>query len=352
MKSNNEFWNSKDINWFTVDDFNEQGYEINYTKQFITNKALGKSNNRILPKDTVIICCTASIGTVAIANISLTTNQQFNGLVKKQYFMHYLLSKYIYYYCLTLKKAMLDKAGKTTFPFLSVKKLGEFIIPFPPANEQKRIVDKIESLLPLIAKYEKSYIKIETLNNSYKGELKKAILQYAIQGKLVKQNSNDEPADRLIERILDEKRQLMKDKKIKKENLSVIYKDPTDNQFYEKFDDGTIVNITDEIPFDIPNNWSILRLGNLIDIARGGSPRPIQSFLTEAKDGINWIKIGDTEKGSKYINKTKEKIKPEGMNKSRFVKKGDFILSNSMSFGRPYILNIDGCIHDRMAGFK
>ena len=86
LKSNKDFWNSNDINWFTIEDYNEQGFEINYTKQFITDKALGKNNNRILPKDTVIICCTASIGTVAITNIPLTTNQQFNGLVKKTYF--------------------------------------------------------------------------------------------------------------------------------------------------------------------------------------------------------------------------------------------------------------------------
>ena len=83
-----------------------------------------------------------------------------------------------------------------------------------------------------------------------------------------------------------------------------------------------------------------------MEIARGGSPRPIQNFLTDDPNGINWIKIGDTSKTGKYINSTKEKIIPEGMKKSRFVHKGDFLLTNSMSFGRPYILNIDGCIHD------
>ena len=89
-----------------------------------------------------------------------------------------------------------------------------------------------------------------------------------------------------------------------------------------------------------------MRLGGVLEIARGGSPRPIKEYLTTASDGINWIKIGDTEKGGKYINSTKEKIKPLGVSKSRFVHKGDFLLTNSMSFGRPYILNIDGCIHD------
>ena len=87
-------------------------------------------------------------------------------------------------------------------------------------------------------------------------------------------------------------------------------------------------------------------LGELSNIVRGSSPRPIKNFITDSIDGINWIKIGDIDIGSKYVTSTKEKITLEGAKKSRLVKKGDFILSNSMSFGRPYILKIDGCIHD------
>jgi len=92
--------------------------------------------------------------------------------------------------------------------------------------------------------------------------------------------------------------------------------------------------------------WEIKNLGDLCDIARGGSPRPIQKYLTNEPDGINWIKIGDASASSKYIYKTQEKIKPEGIKNSRFVEPGDFLLSNSMSFGRPYIMKTSGCIHD------
>lgn len=92
--------------------------------------------------------------------------------------------------------------------------------------------------------------------------------------------------------------------------------------------------------------WEYKKLGEVCTIERGGSPRPITDYITDSEDGINWIKIGDAQEGSKYITSTKEKIKPEGIKKSRFVHKGDFILSNSMSFGRPYILKVDGCIHD------
>lgn len=93
-------------------------------------------------------------------------------------------------------------------------------------------------------------------------------------------------------------------------------------------------------------DWEVKKLGDVCEIERGGSPRPISSYITNDIDGINWIKIGDASDGSKYISSTKEKIKPEGVRKSRMVYKGDFILSNSMSFGKPYILDIDGCIHD------
>ncbi len=91
---------------------------------------------------------------------------------------------------------------------------------------------------------------------------------------------------------------------------------------------------------------SIVKIEDVATISRGASPRPINKYLTSNKTGINWIKIGDVDDGSVFISHTEEKITIEGASKSRFVKKGDFVLSNSMSFGRPYILNIDGCVHD------
>ena len=94
------------------------------------------------------------------------------------------------------------------------------------------------------------------------------------------------------------------------------------------------------------SGWELVKLGDKANISRGASPRPIQAYITTSSNGINWIKIGDIKVGAKFINSTNEKIIPEGIRCSREVKKGDFILSNSMSFGRPYILNIGGCIHD------
>ena len=158
-------------------------------------------------------------------------------------------------------------------------------------------------------------------------DLKNSILQLAIQGKLVAQDANDEPASVLLERIKAEKKKLIEEKKIKKEK--------------------PLPEITDEEkPFEIPDSWVWVRISEFALVARGGSPRPIKDYLTESNDGINWIKIGDTEKGGKYINSCAEKIKPSGVSKSRIVHAGDFLLTNSMSFGRPYITNVEGCIHD------
>ena len=158
-------------------------------------------------------------------------------------------------------------------------------------------------------------------------QLRTSILQYAMEGKLVKQDSNDEPASELVKRSQDKKIELIKNGELKKsKKLPVIT-------------DG-------EKPFNIPDNWAWSRLGDLFTILRGGSPRPIKSFLTNDENGINWIKIGDTNPNSKYITKTEEKIIPEGLKKSRAVHIGDFVLSNSMSFGRPYILKINGAVHD------
>ena len=95
-----------------------------------------------------------------------------------------------------------------------------------------------------------------------------------------------------------------------------------------------------------PDGVEYKPFGEMATIVRGASPRPIKNFVTTDADGVNWIKIGDVKPGSKYITETAEKITPDGAKKSRFVKEGDFILSNSMSFGRPYIMKTQGCIHD------
>lgn len=104
--------------------------------------------------------------------------------------------------------------------------------------------------------------------------------------------------------------------------------------------------VTNMILSNKNSTWKSVRLGECVSIMRGGSPRPIDAYITASQDGINWIKIGDAPSDALYITQAQEKIKADGVKKSRRVYKGDLILSNSMSFGRPYLLQIDGCIHD------
>ena len=159
-------------------------------------------------------------------------------------------------------------------------------------------------------------------------KMRKSVLQAAIEGKLTTQNpAEDGDARDLLVEIQAEKQRLISAGEIKREKAL-----PAVDENY--------------LPFDIPNNWVWVKIGDIFNIVRGGSPRPIQQFLTTANDGLNWIKIGDTDIGGKYITSTREKIKPAGLVKTRLVKKGSLLLTNSMSYGRPYILEVDGCIHD------
>ena len=157
--------------------------------------------------------------------------------------------------------------------------------------------------------------------------LRRFILDLAVRGKLVEQDPNDEPASELLKQVAAEKARLVKAGKFKTLDSDL----PRDEASF---------------PFSLLFNWAWCHLDDIAAIARGGSPRPIKSYLTDDPNGIPWIKIGDSVRGNIYIDGTKEKIKPEGLAKSRLVFPGDLLLSNSMSFGFPYITNLEGCIHD------
>ena len=129
--------------------------------------------------------------------------------------------------------------------------------------------------------------------------------------------------------------------------LSVQQEIVAEIEGYQRVIDGARAVVENYRPhIAIAPDWPLIELGKVCVVERGASPRPIREFTTESPDGVNWIKIGDAEVGSKFITKTKERITPDGASRSRWVKPGDFILSNSMSFGRPYIMAIEGCIHD------
>ena len=175
------------------------------------------------------------------------------------------LYKYIYQFLQSdlFFSQLRDVSGTTTINQLTQNNFNAFLVPIPPIEEQQRIVERIEEIMPIADKYEKSQEALDKLNADIFNKLKKSVLQEAIQGKLVPQSPNDEPASVLLERIRAEKTKLFKEGKLKKKDLvdSVIFKGE-DNKYYEKV--GSEINcIDDEIPFEIPSNWQWVRLGKV-----------------------------------------------------------------------------------------
>lgn len=150
LRSNKAYWDNGDIPWFTIEDIRHQGRIITKTEQHITKGALSKDSKRIIPKDSVLLCCTASVGEFAYTKIPLTTNQQFNGLIIKRCYKCFILPLYLFSFSQTLKKQIIQRAGGTTFGFLSVGELAKFFVSIPPLSEQKRIINIVEKLLAYI----------------------------------------------------------------------------------------------------------------------------------------------------------------------------------------------------------
>ena len=267
---------------------NNQDYGIDLTGiKYCTNEFENNYPKYLFLKKNDILLNTLGGGTIGRSGIFNLENDKYitDGHLFVIRNINMYISNYILY-LLKLNRNAIERSadGSTNQTFLKLENVKKYLLPLPPEKELINITNKIELILPYIEKYNIAYTKLEKLNNSYKEELKKSILQYAIQGKLVKQNPEDEPASKLIEEIHKEKLELMKEKKIKKEDFSIIYKDSSDNQFYEKFDSGKILNITNEIPFEIPNNWCWSRIGN-ISYIKGGKRIPkgerIQNIPTE-----------------------------------------------------------------------
>ena len=148
LRTEDKFWRNGNINWFTVEDIRTQGEYINYTTQKITKEAT--TPERIVRPGSILLCCTASVGQCAFTNIPTTTNQQFNALTIKDYYRPLMIDEYLFLFAKTLKDELHRLSGKTTFEFISVKKVGNILVPIPPLNEQKRIVAIVNKSLASI----------------------------------------------------------------------------------------------------------------------------------------------------------------------------------------------------------
>ena len=209
-----------------------------------------------------------------------------------------------------LFRGQLEGATTTTINQVTQEMLKRQLCPLPPIQEQLRIVQKYTELQPLIAAYSNAYEKAQILSTAFPEALKKSILQEAVQGKLVPQDPSDEPAEALLERIRVEKQRLIKEGKIKKDkHESVIFR--RDNSHYEKLD-GVERCIDDELPFEIPESWEWVRLGNIGDWGSGATPSRTNP---EYYDGsIPWLKTGDLT--DSYITDIPEEISQLALEKT------------------------------------
>nr|WP_302984799.1 restriction endonuclease subunit S [Paraprevotella clara] len=260
---------------------------------YITDEIYEKIKAYIISKDDLYITVAGTIGNVGIVpeefnNANLTENADKIEIYAlcKLYLLYTLLSDVV-------QEQIRECTTKVGQPKLAIIRIQNFLIPIAPLAEQKRISNRIEVLLPIVDKYEFLSSKLVKLNSSINEFLKKSILQEAIQGKLVPQIAEEGAAQELLEQIKAEKEKLVKEGKLKKSALtnSVIYKGD-DNKYFEKI--GEIEkDITDEIPFEIPDSWAWVRHNDLFDIS-GGSQPPKSIFQTQEKEGyIRLFQIRD-----------------------------------------------------------
>ena len=264
-------------------------FELSSLKEmYFTEEELGKCT---ATKGDLLVCEGGDIGRSAIWNYDYNIRIQ-NHIHKLRSYIP--LCTRFFYYVMYLYKGIGYIGGKGIgIQGLSSGALHNILIPTPSINEQKRIISQIEAIMPIAVKYEKSQEELNQLNDSIHNRLRKSILQEAIQGKLVPQIPEERTAQELLEQIRQEKQKLVKEGKLKKFALSdsVIYKGD-DNKYWEK-KDKTEKDITDEIPFEIPDSWAWVRHNDLFDIS-GGSQPPKSKFIEREKKGyIRLFQIRD-----------------------------------------------------------
>lgn len=236
------------IPWLKTGDLND-GYIVDIP-EFVGEIALEKTSLRLNPVGSVLMAMYgATIGKLGILEIEATTNQACCACIPYSCVMN----KYLFYYLMSQRRNYIKMGAGGAQPNISKEKIVISLIPLPPLEEQHRIVAKIEEILPYIDQYDKAYTKLEAFNKKFPEDMKKSILQMAMQGKLVEQRPEEGTADELYEQIVAEKARLIKDGKIKKEK--------------------PLPEITeDEIPFEIPSSWKWVRLSQAGFTQTGNTP--------------------------------------------------------------------------------
>ena len=322
-----EYWSNGIFPWVTIADLVTDGI-VSTTKEKVNDYAYAHTfKGRISKAGTLLMSFKLTVGKVSILGVDAFHNEAIISI--RPYVDPNKETTNYLYKTLPLLSQNGDTKSAIKGDTLNSESLNALLIPIPPLAEQRRIVNRLESLLPLVEAYGKAEAELSELDARFPDMLKKSILQEAVQGKLVPQNPNDEPASVLLERIRAEKQRLIKEGKIKKDkHESVIFR--RDNSHYEKLD-GVERCIDGEIPFEIPENWGWVRFGNISSYAETK-----QKVNAANADPAIWeLDLEDIEKGGKLIvRKTVGERKAIG-DKTVFAK-GDILYSKL----RPYLLKI------------
>ena len=334
-KGNSEYYGGN-ILWLRTGELNNG--VVYDTEIKITEKALRECSLRLNKVGDVLIAMYgATIGKVAIAGNEMTSNQACCACTPLGVFNYYL-----FYYLMGSQTDFVKKGEGGAQPNISREKLISHLMPIPPLNEQYRIVEQIQRILPLIERYSASQNAQDRLNAEINEKLKKSILQEAIQGKLVPQITEEGIAQELLEQIKQEKQKLAKEGKLKKSALtdSVIFKGD-DNKYYEQIG-GKVIDITDDIPFEIPQTWKWCRFSTIVKMRIGKTP-PRGEQIYWSNGTHNWVSISDmVEEG--IVKAVKERVSDIAVNeifKCHPSPKGSLLMSFKLTVGRTSILGIE-----------
>ena len=284
-------------------------------------------------QNSVLLCVRAPVGKVNITRRKICIGRGLCAILPfadmPLMFLYYLLEAY--------ENIFVKQATGTTFISITAETVKNQLIPLPPLEEQKRIADKISELYVPLKKYGDVEFETRMLNSKFPEQLKKSILQWAVQGKLVPQDPTDEPASILLERIREEKQSLIRQGKIKKnKHESVIFR--RDNSHYEKRD-GLELCIDEELPFELPETWIWCRLGSILEKLTDGT----HSTPKYTESGVPFISVKDISGGSISFDKTKKISLTEHkeLYKRCDPKRGDILLTKVGTTGIPVLVDTD-----------
>ena len=313
-----------------ISDFDETGIKNKDIKRY---KFTDKLKDYQIMLNDILMCMTG--GTVGKAVLITQIEEPIYINQRVALFRsNFINNEYLYCVLVSLYVREIIKSSKTsTNDNISMDLLNNILLPLPPENEQSRIIRAISNYEPLLNKYADLEFKLSKLESSFEEKLKASILQYAIEGKLVKQDPADEPASVLLERIKAEKEILIKEGKIKRDKKESFIYQSDDKNYYGS----------------IPKNWAYSKLGNICLIINGFTPsRSNASFWNNE---ISWLTVEDINNQGKYIYKTEQAISKSVVGKGRIIPANNVILCcTSASIGKLCINKINTTTNQQFNG--